>query len=496
MIPEVIVVGSGAGAMTGAYLAAKSGLRTVVLERTDRLGGTSAYSGAAAWLPGSQVQQRAGIPDSTESARTYLGELLQPDPRVEAFLEQAPLLVERLESDPILQFEWRAFPDYFDRPGRVPQGRSIYPLDLPVEELGDRADLVRPPVERDRRGRGHYEQAPLSAGRALIGRLLLALDRTGNAEVRTGCSVDELLTDSTGRVIGVGFETDGGRAELHCSRGVLLCAGGFERSPELRTEYGVPGRADWSMAAADSNTGAPLLAALRIGAAVENMDQCWWCPGLAMPDGAASFTLGLRGGLLVDQTGRRFANESLPYDQLGRALAAAPERVPSYLIFDSRTEGALPAIAMPGGRPADHVTARTWVRAETLPELAERIGVPADALSASVARFNEHAAAGQDPDFGRGTDEFDRFWADPVLVPVDRPPYLAARVVLADLGTKGGLATDACGRVLRADRSPIPGLYAAGNTAASMTGTVYPGPGAPIGTAMVFAALAVADLTP
>ena len=127
-------------------------------------------------------------------------------------------------------------------------------------------------------------------------------------------------------------------------------------------------------------------------------------------------------------------------------------------------------------------------------------GLPAEALVETVERFNGYAEKGLDEEFGRGEDEYDAFFAaghgpNKALTACDAPPYFAARFVLSDLGTKGGLVTDAAGRVLREDGEPIPGLYAAGNTAASVFGSVYPGPGAPLGSAMVFAALAVEDLS-
>lgn len=494
---DVVVVGSGAGAMTGAYLAAKAGQSVVVVEKTDLLGGTSSYSGAAAWLPGSDVQQRAGNQDSTESARTYLNALLEdPDQeKLEAFLTHSPVLVAALEEDPALAFTWQAFPDYFERPGRVPGGRSFVPEALPLEEIGERRNLVRPPVDRERLGKSHHLGQPLSAGRALIGRLLMALDATGNATVRTGLAMDELVVED-GRVTGiVGTDSEGARVRLAGRHGVLLAAGGFERNAQERGRHGVPGDADWTMAPPATNTGEPLAAAISVGAATSLMDQAWWCPGIAHPDGSAAFTLGFRGGLVVDQNGERFANESLPYDQMGRAMAADPARVPSHIVFDSRSMGHLPAIAIPEGDPEGHLAAGTWHRTDTLAELAEAIGVPAQALADTVERFNTFAASGVDADFHRGADEFDQYFADPSLVPVDQAPYYAARLVLSDLGTKGGAVTDAHARVLREDGTVIEGLYAAGNTAASMTGGFYPGPGIPIATAMVFASLAVADMS-
>ncbi|MDT0203146.1 FAD-dependent oxidoreductase [Nocardioides sp. AE5] len=493
---DVVVVGSGAGAMTGAYLAARAGLSVAVVEKTDKLGGTTAYSGAAAWLPGTQVQERAGLPDSTESARTYLNALLdEPDQaKLEAFLAEAPRLVAQLEEDPLLSFEFQAFPDYFERPGRVPGGRSFVPTPLPLEEIGERRDLVRPPVDRERVGKGHHLGQPLAAGRAYIGRFLMALDATGNATVHTRTAVDELLTEDD-RVVGVaGTDGNGNRVTYGARRGVLLAAGGFERNHDERARHGVPGNAAWTMAPEESNTGEPIAAAVALGAATDLMDQAWFTPGIAHPDGSAAFTLGFRGGLVVDQNGQRYANESLPYDQMGRAMAADAARIPSYVVFDSTSMGHLPAIAIPEGNPEDHLAAGTWHRADTLVDLAAAIGVPADALVATVERFNGFAAAGDDEDFDRGKDEFASYFASPVLVTVAEGPFWAARLVLSDLGTKGGLVTDVDARVLRGDGSPIEGLYAAGNTSASMTGKFYPGPGAPIGTAMAFASRAVRHL--
>jgi 3-oxosteroid 1-dehydrogenase len=501
---DVVVVGSGGGALTGAFLAAKAGLSTVVVEKTSLVGGTSAYSGGACWLPGSQVQQRAGIADSTESAREYLAAILQaPDAAaVEAFLTHAPDLVAELEADPALEFEWLPFPEYYDAPGRVPSGRSIQPTNVRRGDLpATVGDLVRPPVERDRAGK--EGRNTLSGGQALIARLLDGFLREGGA-VLTDLPVTGLMTESVHgdcHVVGVAAMTLEGPVEIRARRGVLVAAGGFEGNAALRARHDVPGEVAWTMAPAGTNTGELIGAGEAIGAATDYRGVAWFCPGLEQPDGGGSFTLGFRSGLMVDASGRRYANECLPYDRFGREMAAAVdgERIPSWFVFDSREGGRLPAIAMPEGDPAEHLAAGTWVQADTIEELAERIGVPPDALAATVERFNGFCESGVDEDFGRGEDEYDTFFTagegpNPALTPCVQPPFHAARFVLSDLGTKGGLVTDAAGRVLRPDGSAIPGLYAAGNSAASVFGAVYPGPGAPLGSAMVFASLAVRDL--
>jgi 3-oxosteroid 1-dehydrogenase len=502
---DVVVVGSGGGALTGAALAAKAGLSVCVVEKTSYLGGTSAYSGGACWLPGSQVQQRAGIPDSTDGARDYLAAILEePDlEKVEAFLAHSPELVATLEADPDLDFEWLPFSEYYDAPGRVPFGRSIQPTNVKRPDLPPEvADLVRPPVERDRVGEGGRNT--LSGGQSLIARLATILVREGG-EIRMNLPVTGLVTDPddpddpVGSVVGVAAMSPEGPVEIRATRGVLLGSGGFEGNAGMRREHGVPGDVAWTMAPRATNTGEPISAAIALGAATDFRALGWFCPGLEQPDGGGSFTLGFRSGLMVDGSGRRYANECLPYERFGREMAKAAERIPSWFVFDSREGARLPAIAMPEGDPAAHLAAGTWVIADTIQGLAEAAGLPVSALEETVARFNGFAETGVDEEFGRGQDEYDTFFADgsglnTALTACDRAPFFAARFVLSDLGTKGGLVTDAAGRVLREDGSPIPGLYACGNTTASVFGSVYPGPGAPLGSAMVFASLAVREM--
>ena len=489
---DVVVVGSGGGALTGAFAAASAGLRTAVLEKTGLFGGTSSYSGGSIWLPGTQVQERAGLPDSTELARTYLRTLLgdAESDRQDAYVDTAPAVVEFLERDPNIEFEFRAFPDYYRADGRLDTGRSINALDLDPADIGDLASLVRPELDQDRTGQGHVP-GQLIGGRALIGRLLSAIAGTGNADLRPDTALTELVVED-GRVVGVVATHQGETVRIKANRGVLMAAGGIEANDDARGEHGTPGKADWSMGPIGANTGDAIAAGVAAGGATARLDQAWFCPGVAQPDGTAAFLVGIRGGIVVDANGDRYLNESLPYDQFGRAMHAHDADESSWMIFDSREGGGLPGISIPNTAPAKHLEAGTWVQADTLEELAAKAGLPADSVRASVEQFNDYAKLGVDESFHRGEDPYDNFFCPPngnpnsALTAIENGPFFAARIVLSDLGGKGGLVTDVDGRVLRTDGTAIAGLYAAGNTSASLSGKVYPGPGVPLGTAMTF----------
>ncbi|GAA4545194.1 FAD-dependent oxidoreductase [Pseudonocardia xishanensis] len=490
---DVVVAGSGAAALTGAYTAAKRGLRVLVLEKTDRLGGTSAYSGAGLWLPGNDVQRRGGVQDSVEAGLEYLRATVgdrTPADLQQAYVRSGPELVAFLERDPAIEFETMPFPDYFEAPGRAkPAGRAICPAPLAGSELGDRLAQLRPTMNADKFG----EQVPrdtLTHGQALIARLLLAIDATGNADIRTGCPLESLVKVD-GRVVGV---RAGGR-EVRARAGVLVAAGGYECDGDRRQRFhGLP-TGDWTAAYPGSNTGDALEALEGVGAGVDLLDEAWWCPATLFPNGRAVFTLGLTAGIFVGPDGTRFGNESLPYDRMGHILLdriheLGPD-VEFWWVFDSRTETP-PGIVSPVPDKEELRAAKLWRTADTVEGLATEIGVPAVALRETVDRFNGFAASGTDDDFHRGEDDYDRFFAvgdgpNPALVPLDRGPLHAVRIVLSDLGSKGGARIGTSGEVLDTDGRPIPGLFAAGNSSASVTGHVYPGPGTPLGSGMVFA---------
>ena len=496
---DVLVVGSGAGGMTGAYAAAREGLAVILVESTDRFGGMSAYSGGGMWFPCNAALKRAGSDDTMEEAREYYHSVVgdrTPRALQDRFLETGARLIDYLEQDPAFAFMVYPWPDYYDRkPHARADGRHIVPASLP--STAEIKAVLRPALAEERRG--HPAPDELGSGQALIGRFLLALGRMRNAELLLGTELVALVRDGE-RVTGAIVRTGQGERRIGARRGVIVAAGGFERNAAMRAHFGVPGEASDSMAP-PGNTGRPIEAAMAIGADVDLMDQAWWSLGLVHPEGAA-FTLGLDGGIFVDQDGRRFVNESLAYDRAGRQVIALVRdqqlKLPFWLIYDDRDGGLPPAQypTVPFGDAAAYRAADLWRSAPTLEGLAAAIGVPPETLADTVARFNGFAATGEDPDFARGGEPFERLFtggASP-LKPIVKPPFHAAAFSISDLGTKGGLRTDAAARVLDREGRVIPGLYAAGNSMAAVSGEAYPGGGNPIGSSMVFAYLAAQDI--
>ena len=513
---DVIVVGTGGG-LIGAYAAASRGLRTLVIEKTEFVGGTTAYSGAGIWLPGNPAILRAGIEDSPEAARPYLNDIVGDDAPIElqeAYLQAGPPMIEELERNECFgEFHWRGIPDYFEgRPGFLRQGRTIFPLDIERAELGDLEPLVRRPLWTERWGTEPGEV--MVGGQALTARSLLAVMGTGNATLHTSTALTGLVLDGD-RVVGIDAVRDGEPVRYLADRGVLLAAGGYERNRELRQKYQPPLTDEWTMGC-PANTGDALDAAVAVGAATSLLDEAWFAPGVVTPIGGPVFYTMVWGGVWVNAAGERFMNERLPYDRAGHELmrlqnSSEVEHIPAHWVFDQRQVDQRGFAMLPvDPQVPDWFDVERWldagvlVRAESLEELAEQIGVPADALTRTVEQYNGFARSGVDEQFHRGESPWDRVIANVVaphtdgpnkcLGVLDAPPYYAVQVVVTDLGTKGGVCTDARARVLRDDGSVIEGLYASGNTMAPATGRVYPGAGGPIGSAMVFSWLAALDM--
>lgn len=492
---DVIVAGSGGG-IAGAYTAAREGLSVALVEAGDRFGGTFAYSGGGGmWFPCNPVLVRAGSDDTIDEALRYYHGVVgdrTPVELQETYVRGGAALIEYLERDEHFGFKVLPWPDYYSSvAGARNDGmRHIVSKAVPDNRLGRFQGLVGGPLDHERLGAPQPEL--LTGGRALIGRFLWAMADHPAVAAHLKTSLVELTVED-GRVVGAVVESEGTRRTIRARRGVLLAAGGFERNDAMRAEYGVPGAAFDTMGA-PGNHGLAHRAAIAAGASIDLMDQAWWSPGLVHPDGRAAFALCYTGGIFVDRAGRRFVNESAAYDRAGREIIRAMDNGTVgnryWMIYDSRN-GEHPPVMAPNvafSPASEYVAAGLWREADSLAGLAAQIDLPPDNLADTVRRFNELAEQGDDEDFGRGREYFDRAFTGggSPLVPIDTPPYRAAAFGISDLGTKGGLRTDVDARVLDDHDQPIPGLYAAGNTMAAVSGTTYPGGGNPIGASLFF----------
>ncbi|SDG23641.1 FAD-dependent oxidoreductase [Pseudonocardia oroxyli] len=481
---DLVVVGSGAAGLTAAVGAAEAGLSVLVVEKAARLGGTTAVGGGVIWAPNNALMS---TPDSPGAARAYLGTGRMSASEIAAFVEDVPRAIALLTRVGV-RMRPLPRPDYHpDRPGAA-HGRGLDQEPFDPRPWPGLAERIRPPTyfplltmsERDDRSAGPEVVKQREAGGvrtmggALVGRLLVAaLDR--GVEILAATPVTALGHGT----VRLGEETVAAGA-------VLLASGGFEWNADLRRRHLA---AEITPISAPSNTGDAL--GLARGAALDEMTAVWGVPVITPPgdryDGMPSGRMGnvemtLPGSVTVDTTGRRFVNEALNYHDLNRAFAGRT----AFLVFDRAYRERYPVAGSPPG------AVEPWmVTADTPAELARRVGIDPAGLVATLGRFNAAARRGADPDFGRGANPQDRHLGDPAitpnpcLAPVAQGPFFAVPVHAGALGTAGGLATDLDGRVVDPAGDPIPGLYAAGNCAATLFRDGYPGGGATLASAVV-----------
>jgi 3-oxosteroid 1-dehydrogenase len=551
---DLLVVGSGAGAMTAALCAHDRGARTLLIEKSDRYGGSTAMSGGALWIPNNHLMADAGVPDTKEEALQYFKAITRgavPEDRLRTYVETAPeMLAYLLEHSRLRVQAMLTYTDYYaEAPGGKPGGRSLEPEHFDARLLGEEFDRLREPAVQtlmmkrismtateahhllarhagwmkltaqimtrymlDIGGRIKSKRDRcLSLGNALAAMLRRSLmDREIPIWLRTAAR--DLIVDGE-RVVGILAEREGRTLRIRGERGVVLAAGGFEASQAMREKYlPNPTRAEWT-AANPHNTGDAINMALPLGAALEFMDDAWWGPVTVVPGEERARMLviekGLPGCILVNKRGERFVNEASPYIDIVNAIYAknAPDAatVPAYMVFDGTYRrkypfgpflqaGQQPDWMLPAAFKQDYLR-----KADSVEGLALQLGVESEGLRASIQKMNEYARAGKDLDFHRGENLFDRYYGDenvkpnPCLAPLDTPPYYGIEAYPGDLGTKGGLKTDTRARVLTEAGQTIPGLYAIGNCSASVTGHTYPGAGSTIGPAMTFGYIAARD---
>lgn len=520
---DVVVVGSGAGALTAAATAARAGKSVVVLEKASLLGGTSAISGGMLWIAGNHYACERGLNDSLAAAHEYVRAVSRGrgrDELLDAAVDYGDSMLRFAEDELGVRFLFLDnFPDYRqDLPGAVDGGRTIEPQLANITELlGGLAEHVRsdgraPFTMQEYEDWGAFTRFPwdeltaraaaglVAKGRALVAMLLASAVGDG-AHLAVEARGARLAHDG-GRVTGVVLESG---EEFAAKDAVVLATGGFEWDAKLADSM-LASRL-YTMCSPPSNEGDGLRMAQRIGAQTRGTREAWWAPMSITGDTRDGRPIGtlLRferqgpGSIMVNRHGKRFANESQNYNDLARCLQSwdSPNNqtlnTPAHVVFDQSYLERYGILAHRAGQP----TPQYLIEAPTLAALAEKIGVPAENLEATVARFNEHAVQGEDPDFRRGETAYDRYWGDarnpwpnPSLAPLARGPYYALEVVNGAFGTNGGIATDGRARVLDVDGAPIPGLFAVGNATESAYAAGYPGAGATLGPLMTMGYLA------
>lgn len=539
MDADVLVVGSGTG-LAAALAAHEQGGKVLIVEKTPYVGGSTARSGGAFWIPANPVLTDCGSPDTPVEAATYLDAVVgtsAPQARRRSFLENGAETIKMLQRTTRMRFSWaKGYSDYHpELPGGSAAGRSCECRPFNTSVLGSERSKLRPatmaaPIPMPVTGADYKwlnlmakkpaKGLPIAVLRAVqgIGGKLLGRDyaaggqalsaglfdgvRRAGIPLWTRTTLDRLISDADGRIIGATVTREGQSVQVRTKHGVILAAGGFDHDLQWRREAQSTALQDWSLGS-EGNTGDAIKAAQNVGAAVSLMDQSWWFPAVAPLQGQRPAVMlaerSLPGSFMIDEHGRRFINESEDYMSFGqhvleRERAGAPVG-DMWMIFDQtyRNSYLLAGSIFPRmPLPATWLDQGIAVRGKSWQELANKMQVPEDTFAQTAARFNRMAAAGTDTDYKRGASAYDRYYGDPTVRPnpnlraLDPKRLYAVRVVLSDLGTCGGITANAYGQALTCAGDPIPGLYAIGNTAANAFGTRYPGAGATIGQGLVY----------
>lgn len=541
---DLLVIGSGAAAFTAAVTAVNHGASVLIVEKSDLFGGTSAMSGGGIWIPNSGNARSVGAQDSAKEAYAYMcaaiGEPVT-DELKRAFVDGAPEMLDYLQKNSALSYSAFPYPDYYSnlegakkgfrtqapdvfggsklgndlykmrpqQPSAVVQGRFTLTFKearlFLTQQKGWRLTLMKIILlyMLDIPGRLKSKMSRrLTQGHSLIGSLYYSFRKQGG-QLWLGSPMLSLI-EKAGRVVGAVVEHNGEAVDVHASKGVILAAGGFEHNAQMRDEHlPSPSNNDWSVSQVN-NTGDSIQAAAKLGAKLELMNHAWWIPVVHVPGWPRPMGLfaerSLPGLVIVNQAGQRFANEALPYLEAGKAMYDTAT-VPSWVVFDANFRHKYPFGPIgPGWGTPDKTLAkrvkRILIKKNSLSELAFEAGIDLAGLESTVVRNNDYAKTGKDLDFQRGDLFYERYYGDdrvkpnPCIAAISKPPFYALPLYPGDIGTKGGLSTNAKGQVLNEQGEIIAGLYAAGNNAASVMGDKYLGAGATLGPAMTFGYLA------
>src|ERR1700736_2534120 len=537
---DLLIAGSGGGGMVAALATLDSGIEPLVVEKQALIGGSTGMSGGMVWLPNNPLMRADGIADSHEDGLAYFADVVgdigaaSSPARRETFLTAGYEMINFLLRKGIRLVRCPGWSDYYpNHKGGNAAGRAVEGIPFDAAELGNWSDKIQPAMAKnfgfvvltnELRSVQYFNRAPrafavamrvflrtaaarirrreiLTNGASLVGQMLKALIDLGGSQppVWTTAAMEDLIVED-GRVVGARVKRNGSTLSIEARKGVLLAAGRFGHNAEMRRKYSgdQPNEAQWSLANA-GDTGEVLQTAMGLGAKTDLLDEAWWLPSVFIADGGtAARSLGSGrqrpGAIFVDSTGRRFCNESNSYVEVGKAMYAN-KAVPCWMIFDEGYVGRYIWSANPLKKrrlPEELIERGAVMRGETVGDLARQIDVSADELEYTIARFNDFAAKGLDPDFGRGQSAYNDCLGDPgyrpnaAVGPLDRAPYYATRVVPGDVGTCGGVVTNEHAQVLDQQDRVIEGLYATGNTTATVMGRTYPGAGASIANTMVF----------
>jgi 3-oxosteroid 1-dehydrogenase len=551
---DVIVLGAGAGGMTAATVSAGKGLRTLLIESSPYVGGTTALSSGTAWVPGNPYLGSHAIED-TSAALRYLCALTGKRanvPLLEAFLEAGPQMLTYMENHTHVRFRpYAVQPDYrHDLPGATIAGRALEPMAFDGRLLNKHFADIRPPipeftllggmmitrgeaaqllkgirstkavalalklVSRQAIDRLSYLRGTrLVLGNALVARLYASLLDTG-ATIWRDTHVTRLLRRQDGRVTGVSLLRQGQSLDLHANRGVVLAGGGFPASESWRERY-LPRPTAPFTAACETSKGETIQLGIDAGGTLGNgsKDNALWFPSSSVKRRDGSLAVwphivldrAKPGLIAVGLDGRRFCNEAVSYHDFTRAMYQAHSLqacIPAYLICDRHFlwKYGLGLIRPQTYRLNRYIKNGYLKQGHTLAELAGVIGVSAENLIATVARYNGFAQTGCDSDFHKGETAYERANGDsthqpnPCIGPIRRAPYFAVQIYPTPLGTSHGLAINPHAQVLDVAGAAIDGLYACGNDVDSIFSGEYPGPGAQIGPAMTFGYIAANHL--
>lgn len=521
---DVIVIGTGAAGLAAALSARHAGADVLVLERSEKLGGTTAISGGVPWIPCNHHMHEVGSSDTREAALTYLRRQSlgrMDDEMIETYVDAGVDVIKFIEAETDIRFRALQWPDYHpELPGGT-FGRSLsaglfpgndlgelrprlrssltFPIPISSNDLEDGVDIFDPAIIGDR-----LEKGLVGVGNALVAGLTKAVVHKG-ATILFGMRAQSLIMDE-GAVVGVRGDHDGVPFEIRARRGVIIASGGFEWNAALVKDL-LRGPHQGAASPPD-NQGDGLLMAAEAGAALANTDEAWWMPIMKIPgeeyDGQPAIRFAVTeltkpGSIMVNRAGQRFVNESCNYNDLGRSFFQFDAQTFDYpnqdawIIFHQGYLDRYPVMTRYPGDPLPN-----WIeQAPTLAALADRIGVDPAGLERTVEQFNMFARDGRDPAFHRGESRYDRYHGDWALEGshqtvgvLDQAPFYACRVYPGVLGTKGGPKISARAEVQSLRGGKIAGLYAAGNAAASITGMAYPGAGGTIGPALVFGHIA------